>query len=172
MMPTPDVDAARMVRILHEHQVLFVVVGGFAVELWDVAIQPTIDVDITPERSEENLARLAAALNELDAELRYGQENVAIPGGFTGQNIEDMLVLNLSTSAGPLDLTILPAGTEGYPDLIRNASDLEYEGVTVPTAALEDVARSKEAAGRPKDIRVLPAIRAHIERRRRSGEKT
>jgi predicted nucleotidyltransferase len=171
-MPVPDVDAARMLTILEKHHVRFVVVGGFAVELWDVAIQPTVDVDITPERSKDNLDRLAAALNELEAELRFGQERVAIPGGFTGQHIEDMLVLNLSTSAGPLDLTIMPAGTEGYPDLIRNASDIDYQGVAVPTAALEDVARSKEAAGRPKDIQTLPAIRAHIERTRRSSSES
>lgn len=163
-MPAPSVDAARIVATLHKHNVAFVVVGGFAVELWNVAVQPTVDVDITPERSEENLERLAAALNELNAELRYGEEAVLIPGGFTRQNIEDMMVLNLATSAGPLDITVMPAGTNGYEDLAGNASDLAYQGVVVPTAALEDVARSKEAAGRPKDIRTLPAIRAHLER--------
>lgn len=164
-MPAPDVDAARMIDTLLRHEVEFVVVGGFAVELWDVAVQPTVDVDITPERSKENLARLAAALNELEAVLRSGDETIAIPGGFTGENIQGMMVLNLATAAGPLDLTIMPAGTEGYPDLIRNATDIEYQGVEVPTAALEDVARSKEAAGRPKDLRTLPAIRAQIRRR-------
>ncbi|MEX1124288.1 MAG: DUF6036 family nucleotidyltransferase [Acidimicrobiia bacterium] len=169
-MPAPDVDAAQIVRILHKHHVQFVVVGGFAVELWGVAVQPTADVDITPERSRENLARLAAALNELDGELRYGDETVPIPGGLTGEKIHDMLVLNLATSAGPLDLTVLPAGTEGYVDLVRNASDIEYRDVVVPTADLADVARSKEAAGRPKDIRTLPAIRAHLERSRRSDQ--
>ncbi len=170
-MPTPDVDAARMIRILLQHDVRFVVVGGFAVELWDVAVQPTVDVDITPEQSKGNLTRLAAALNELEAELRYGDETVPIPGGFTGENIENMLVLNLATSAGPLDLTVVPAGTNGYSDLIRHATDIEYQGVGVPTADLADVARSKEAAGRPKDIRTLPAIRAHLERRRRLGDR-
>lgn len=164
-MPAPDVDAARMIGTLLRHEVEFVVVGGFAVELWDVAVQPTVDVDITPERSEENLDRLAAALNELEAVLRSGEETIAIPGGFTGGSIEGTNVLNLVTTAGPLDLTIMPAGTEGYPDLIRNATDIEYQGVEVPTASLEDVARSKEAAGRPKDLRTLPAIRAHIRRR-------
>jgi hypothetical protein len=148
------------------------VVGGFAVELWNVAVQPTVDVDITPERTKENLVRLATALNELGAKLRYGEETVAIPGGFTGQNIEDMLVLNLSTAAGPLDLTLMPAGTDGYVDLARNASEIFYQDVVVPTASLADVARSKEAAGRPKDIRTLPAIRAHLERIQRSDPDT
>jgi len=164
-MPVPGVDAAHMIDTLNRHGVQIVVVGGFAVELWDVSVQPTVDVDITPERSKANLTRLADALNELEAELRYGDEGIAIPGGFTAENIEDMSVLNFSTVAGPLDLTIMPAGTEGYPDLIRNAADIEYEGIAVPTASLEDVARSKEAAGRPKDLRTLPAIRAHIRRR-------
>ncbi|MEE8376160.1 MAG: hypothetical protein V3S26_07575 [Acidimicrobiia bacterium] len=148
-MPAANVDAETLIEILLNHQVKFVVVGGFAVELWDVALPPTVDVDITPERSKENLSRLAEALNELDAELRYGDESVRIPGGFTSENIEEMMVLNLITMAGPLDLTIMPAGTEGYPELVRNASDIQYRGVLVPTADLEDVARSKEAAGRP-----------------------
>lgn len=164
-MPAPGVDAARMVETLIRYGVEFVVVGGFAVELWDVAVQPTVDVDITPERSQKNLTRLAAALNELEATLRYGEESVAIPGGFNAQNIMGMNVLNLSTSAGPLDLRIMPAGTEGYPELIRNATKIQYGGVAVPTASLEDVARSKEAAGRSKDLRTLPAIRAHLRRR-------
>ncbi|MGH8950829.1 MAG: DUF6036 family nucleotidyltransferase [Acidimicrobiia bacterium] len=168
-MPTPDVDAARIIRTLREHDVHFVVIGGFAVELWDVAVQPTVDVDITPERSLENLARLAAALNKLDAALRYGDETVRIPGGLTGDNIAEMSVLSLATSAGPLDLAVMPAGTDGYPDLIRRVSEIEYQGVQVPTADLADVARSKEAAGRPKDIRTLPAILAHLERRDRGS---
>lgn len=165
-MPTSEVDAARIIKVLHEHVVRFVVVGGFAVELWNVAVQPTIDIDITPEQSKENLARLAAALNELEAGIRVGAETVHIPGGFTAQNLGATRVLNLNTSAGPLDLTLVPAGTEGYPDLIRNARGIDYQGVVVPTASLEDVARSKEAAGRPKDLMVLPAIAAHLSRRR------
>jgi hypothetical protein len=165
-MPAPDVDAARIIRTLLAHEVHFVVVGGFAVELWNVTVPPTIDVDVTPERSKENLSRLAEAINELDGAIRYGDQSVGVPGGFTGENIAEMSVLNLITSAGPLDLTLLPAGTDGYDDLIANASDVEYQGVLVPTASLEDVARSKEAAGREKDIRALPAIRAHLARRR------
>jgi hypothetical protein len=165
-MPAPGVDAAAIVKTLLDNGVRFVVVGGFALELWDVAVLPTIDVDITPEQSKRNMGMLAAALNELDAGLRFGDETVRIPGGFTASNLEEMRVLNLSTSAGPLDLTLVPAGTGGYDDLARNASRVEFQGVSVPTAALEDVARSKEMAGRPKDLMALPAIRAHLERRR------
>lgn len=163
-MPIPGVDAERIVAILRSHEVRFVVIGGFALELWDVAIQPTVDVDVTPEMSRQNLRRLADALNELEAGLRVGGDKIEVPGGLTAELIEQMSVLNLNTTAGPLDLTILPAGTDGYPDLIRNSTDIPYREVMVPTASLADVARSKEAAGRPKDLRTLPAIYAHLER--------
>lgn len=166
-MPSPDVDASRIVATLLEHQVSFVVIGGFAVELWDVAVPPTIDVDITPERSRRNLERLAAALNVLDARLRAGREDVEVPGGFTAANIESASTLNLMTDAGPVDVNLMPAGTDGFDDLIRQATDIEFEGLLVPTADLADVARSKEAAGRPKDIKTLPAIHAHLGQRRR-----
>jgi len=35
-------------------------------------------------------------------------------------------------------------------------------------ADLDDVIRSKEAAGRPKDIQALPALYRHRDRRRRT----
>lgn len=168
-MPGVDVDAARMVSALNRHRVKYVVVGGFAIELWDVAVQPTLDVDITPERSKENLRRLADALNELAAELRYGKETVPVPGGLTAELIEQMSVLNLATDAGPLDLTIVPAGTSGYPELALKSTTFIYRDIPVPTADLADVARSKEAAGRAKDLRTLPAIHAHIARLRTRG---
>lgn len=163
-MPVPGVDAQKMIAALLARDVRFVVVGGFGIELWDVAVQPTVDVDITPEMSKQNLARLAEALVDLDAGLRVSGEKVELPDGIQAELIEQMTVLNLLTDAGPLDLTIIPAGTYGYDDLSRNASGIDYQDVVVPTASLRDIARSKEAAGRPKDIRVLPAIYAHLDR--------
>jgi hypothetical protein len=54
---------------LERHQVLYVVIGGAAAQArgWP---EPTDDIDVTPERSEGNLARLAAAVEELDAGFR------------------------------------------------------------------------------------------------------
>ena len=168
-MPAPGVDAGRIIGCLRSHDVRFVVVGGFAMELWDVAVQPTVDIDITPEMSIENLRRLARALDELEAGVRVGSETIGVPGGWTAKMIGQMSVLNLNTAAGPLDLTILPAGTTGYLELIDDASEIEYGDVLVPTASLQDVARSKEAAGRAKDLMALPAIRAHLARMRRAS---
>ncbi|HUN77600.1 MAG TPA: hypothetical protein VMU32_01630 [Solirubrobacteraceae bacterium] len=54
---------------LERHQVRYVVIGGAAAQArgWP---EPTDDIDVTPERSEDNLTRLAAAVQELDAGFR------------------------------------------------------------------------------------------------------
>ena len=72
---------------------------------------------------------------------------------------------NLTTRHGDLDISFVPNGTTGYDDLARNAHTIDVSGVAVPVADLADIARSKEAAGRPKDLRHLPAIYATLERR-------
>lgn len=166
-MPTADVDVAEIIGAVQRHHVEYVVIGGFAVELWDVAVPPTRDVDITPDRSTENLRRLAEALNQLDASLRVsGGEPLPVPGGLTPELLAQTTVLNLTTSAGALDITMLPAGTDGYPELVADSRTIDYQGMPVPVASLEDVLRSKEWAGREKDLRVIPAIQAHLDRSR------
>jgi hypothetical protein len=66
---------------------------------------------------------------------------------------------NLTTDVGDLDVAFQPSGTHGYPDLRRAATDAQLYDVTVLIASLGDVIRSKQAANRPKDQRVLPTLR-------------
>ena len=164
-MPTPDVNVDQILDVLQKHGVAYVVIGGFAVELYDVAVPPTLDVDITPATTQDNLERLAAALTELSAKFRVPDgppEGVVIPGGITPEWLASMVTVTLTTVAGPLDLSFVPDGTEGYDDLAENSQELAYEERLVPVASLEDIVRSKEAAGREKDLLVIPALRAHL----------
>jgi hypothetical protein len=57
-----------------------------------------------------------------------------------------------------------PAGTDGYEDLAERTQQVRYRDRDVPVASLEDVIRSEEAAGREKDLLVIPALRAHLRR--------
>jgi hypothetical protein len=169
-MPTPDVDVEAILVALERHEVDYVVIGGFAAELHDVAIPPTRDIDITPAADVENLQRLSEALNELDARFRVVDgppEGVEIPGGITSEWLRSMITIALTTSAGPFDVCMRPEGTEGFDDLVGGRQRLSYRDREVPVASLEDVIRSKEAVGRQKDLLVLPALRAHLARTRR-----
>ena len=55
-----------------------------------------------------------------------------------------MEVLNLVTDYGNLDLSFVPAGTEGYEDLAKRALSVAVKGHTVPIGSLEDIIRSRK----------------------------
>ena len=171
-MVSPVFDPQRMLSALVEREVRFVLVGGMAAVLHgDVGV--TVDIDIVPERSAENLGRLAGALRGLGARIRAEGEPEGVPfdcsAGFFGNLSPDALV-NMITVAGDLDVALQPSGTHGFADLRRSAVEIEVaERLRILVASLEDVIRSKEAAAREKDRLVLPRLRRLLERVRQGA---
>jgi hypothetical protein len=164
----PALEAEAIFACLDRHGVQYVLIGGLAAVLHGSPLL-TIDADICPARDVDNLARLAAALDELDARIRTpdAAEGVRFPrdAAFLGR----VDLLNLVTRAGDLDVAFMPAGTGGYGDLVVRAVPMIIQKVTVAVAALEDVIRSKEAANRAKDRRALPVLQEllkELQRRR------
>jgi hypothetical protein len=58
-----------MLRVLVEHEVEFIIVGGVCAVLQGAPVT-TFDLDIVHRRSPENLTRLLEALQEMDAHYR------------------------------------------------------------------------------------------------------
>jgi hypothetical protein len=80
-------------------------------------------------------------------------------------------VWNLTSPFGEFDISFVPSGTDGYKDLVRHAHVIESHGEPVPVADLDDVIRSKEAAGRPKDIVHLPILIQTAQRKRIESDR-
>jgi hypothetical protein len=154
----PDYQPEKVMAVLAKHQVCCVYIGGAAAVLQGSPL-PTEDVDIVPENSRENWTRLSAALKELDAKVRAVELDEPLPFDHDGDSLAASHIWNLTTKYGDLDITQMPAGTQGYDDLKRDALDMEVAGVHICVAALADIVRSKEAAGRDKDRRALPVLR-------------
>jgi hypothetical protein len=152
--------AEQIVAILERHQVRYLIIGGLAAVLHGSPIV-TAGADICPARDGENLRRLAEALRDLRARLRVEREPEDVAFPFESAFLANVQVLNLTTPYGDLDLSYVPSGTEGYDDLVRNASNLIIAGCRVQVASLDDVIRSKEAANREKDRATLPTLRLH-----------
>ncbi len=155
-------DPEQILAVLHEHRVAYVLIGGMAAVLHgDIGV--TVDVDIVPDKRDDNTARLAAALRHLEAKLRAPDAPLGLPFDCSREffdNLADDAILNLATHSGSLDLTYKPSGTHGYRDLARAAMIVELgPGRSATVAALADVIRSKEAAGREKDRLALPRLR-------------
>jgi hypothetical protein len=148
--------------VLERHRVRYVLIGGLAAVLHG-APHITTDADIVPEFGRENLDRLSAALDELNARVRVAGEPDGIPFDHSGESLARMQTWNLVTDRGNVDIVFVPSGTRGYDDLARDSQPMVIRSMKVPVSSLADVIRSKEAAGREKDRLVLPVLRRILE---------
>lgn len=151
-------DPTAILAVLSRHGVTYVLIGGFAAVAHGSPF-PTEDVDITPEASGDNLDRLSAALRAMGARIRSDAVPGGLPFNHDGESLAAGRTWNLVTEHGDLDISFVPSGTGGYADLVRDVDQREVAGVVVAIASLADIIRSKQAANRPKDQRVLPTLR-------------
>lgn len=158
-------DPERLLKALARRRVRYVLIGAVAARLQGFP-RMTADADITPARDADNLRRLALALRDLKAKV-YTE---AVPEGLafdcSAETLAQGRLWNLITSAGRLDVAFEPSGTTGYEDLAASALSFNIFGVEVKAASLEDIARSKEAAGRPQDRQDLIVLRDMLRARK------
>jgi hypothetical protein len=159
-----ELDLPRLLAVLHRHRVQYVLIGGLAA-VYHGSPFPTEDADITPEAGADNLQRLSAALTALNARIRTESVPEGLPFLHDATSLAAGAVWNLCTDAGDLDICLQPDGTQGFFDLARDADAAEIHGAVVRVASLADVIRSKQAANRPKDQRVLPTLRRLLSER-------
>ncbi len=164
---TDPIDQGRetLLRALREGDVRFVLIGGAALQSHGQRYE-TEDIDITPDRAEQNLARLADVLNRLECGLEvdpvHPEKAVTLPPDyFTASVLAQATVWNLRTAHGKLDLTLAPSGFPGgYTQLIADAEQRRVAATTiaVAVASLADVEHSKRIADRAKDRAYLQQV--------------
>ena len=140
-------------------EVDFVVVGMTAGILHGAPVT-TLDLDIVHARAPENVARLLRVLDALDATYRHDarglrprESHLAGPGHQL-----------LTTTLGDLDCLGTIAGDRGYEDLLPDTVALELaDGARVRVLSLSALIATKERTGRPKDLAVLPLLRATLD---------
>jgi len=126
-MASPRFDPERMLSALADGEVRFILIGGMAAVLHgDVGV--TVDIDVVPARSDENLERLAEALRGLGARIRTEGEPEGLSFDCSMEffrNLAPDSIVNMTTEAGDLDVTLCPSGTSGFSDLKRDAVEIE-----------------------------------------------
>jgi len=152
-----------LLKVLRDQGVEFVVIGGFAVILHGVE-RATKDVDVVPEQSRENLARLWDALVELEARPAevgdFRPQEMPMPFSLEGL-VEGGDNWVLMTRLGRVDVMQWVAGVDTYEELRANAAseDIPEVGGTVWFAGLDDLLTMKREAGRPQDLIDITALR-------------
>lgn len=164
MVPHPSPDFATILRVLVEHKVHFIVVGGVCGVLHGAPIA-TFDLDIVHSRTTDNVRRLLAALEALNARYRgQGQRQIKPQQSPLSSPGHQLLI----TDAGPLDLLGVIGGGLTYPDLLSQTAEMEVgAGLRVRVLNLDTLIRVKEELGQEKDKAVLPIPRRTLEESRK-----
>jgi hypothetical protein len=157
-------DREALLDVLLRHGVAFVVIGGAAIQSHG-RIYDTLDIDVVPDTEQDNLARLAVALER--ARLSAGHRSRRLcelrevtDRLFTPRSLRGAMAWNLATRYGQLDVTFAPTGfPRGYSDLARGARLQPVAGTatSVLVASLNDAHESKRQANRPKTARISRA---------------
>ena len=154
------------IRILSDAGVEFVIIGGVAMGLQGSA-HLTRDIDFCYARTVKNMERLAAALAPYHPALRGAPPD--LPDQFDAKTIASGLNFTLSTDLGDLDFLGEVSGLGSFQE-VRAASDTkDIGGIKCSVLSVEGLIKSKTAAGRPRDLYVLPELRALRELKRKTG---
>jgi hypothetical protein len=166
----PRLNAAAIVEVLNRHGVQYVVIGAFAAIAQQAPIPATRDIDLTPDTTVDNLNRLLAALKELRAQIRTDAVEGSLPFDHDGNSLTGSAIWSLNCPFGEFDISFRPSSFEGgFRALVARSHKVMVDGIEVPIADLDVVIASKEAAGRPKDLRVLPVLYRHRSSRDTDG---
>ena len=125
----------------------------------------TQDLDLCYRRTPDNVRRLAGALRAFHPKLR------GLPDGVP--NVVDERTLQMGTNftldleGEDLDLLAEMSGIGGYDDVAPTVLELEVDGRPIRVLPLERLIATKRAAGRTKDLAVLPLLEATLAATRR-----
>lgn len=142
---------------LSEARVQFVVIGGVAVGVHGF-VRATVDLDIVPDPSSQNLARLARLLEEIEATQvgtgEFSQEEFPHDPTDPAQLAEGAN-FRLETTHGPLDIMQWVPGIgsdAAYPELARQAIEVAFQGTKIRVCGIEHLRTMKRTAARERDL--------------------
>lgn len=153
-------DIEKQLILLAQYKIDFVVVGGVAATFHGSS-QMTYDLDICYSRQYSNLERLAQALSSINARLRGVPDEVRFI--LDASTLKHGLNFTFVTELGDLDLLGEVSGVGFYSDALNNSMTYNLFGNYYQILALDKLIAAKRAAGRTKDLLILPELEALYE---------
>jgi predicted nucleotidyltransferase len=154
-------------ELLDRHGVEFVIIGGVAISLHGSSYV-TFDLDICYARTPENLRRLSDALAEQHPRLRDLPE--ALPFVWDERTLRHGTNFTLATDLGEIDLLGEVAGVGTFADALAASVVMSLFGIECRVLSLDALIEAKRAAGRTKDLLILPELEALREATREPDE--
>lgn len=150
-------DFGRLLQILTEGGVRFILVGGVAATVHG-ATRLTLDLDVVYSRDPENLGKLASALAPCEPYLRGAPPG--LPFRWDAETLRRGLNFTLTTTLGDIDLLGEIAGNGTYDELLPDSSSVRIFGLECQCLDLKRLIQVKRAAGRAKDWEAIAELEA------------
>ena len=148
------------VQALADEGVDFVIIGGWSAILHGSS-SITNALDICYSRNPDNLKRVVAALTSFHPRLRDLPQD--LPFVWDHATLRNAAILTLSTDLGAIDLLAEVNGLGAFEAVKANSILVQAFDREVWTLDLPALIRAKRAAGRAKDLQVLPELEGLLE---------
>jgi len=139
-----DEDILLFWKCLHQNDVRYIMVGGFAINLHGYT-RTTKDIDIWIEDTLENRKRLRKALKEQGSGDYEPIERMQFVPGWTNFQLNMGFILDVMVSVKGLEAI-------GFEECFKYSVIAEIEGVPVRFLHYNHLITCKQAAGRPRDL--------------------
>lgn len=146
-----------ILKSLTGFEVEFVIVGGVAITAHGSAYL-TQDFDFCYLRTNENLRKIVAALSEFSP--RFRGFPAGLPFAFDISTLRNGTNFTFITEIGSIDLLGEVAGVGNYEEVLKSSEYKELFGLRVRVLTIDGLIKAKRAAGRTKDLLVLPELEA------------
>ena len=150
-------DFQPILAALDDAGVQFVIIGGAAVSVHGSAYI-TQDLDICYARSPANVEKLVRALKPHYPRLRGAP--AALPFQFDSETVLRGMNFTLASDIGDVDLFGEVIGIGSYAEVRARSLEVELYGRRLAVLSIEGLIQSKQAAGRRKDLLVIPELEA------------
>jgi hypothetical protein len=148
----------RIIELLEQHGVEYVVVGGVAAVLQGAPLT-TFDFNALFKVDSRNIGRLIAVLAELDARFRERRDlRPTVRDLAAGQHIL------LLTNCGPFDLLGVIGSGKRYEDVAGSATAMSVGDHAIKVLSIEDLIADKKTMGRGKDLAAVSLLEALVNR--------
>lgn len=159
-------DTLRLLGLLADAGLDYVVIGGVAASVWGSLIY-TDDLDIALRFDATQIDGLLAALRP-----HHPKHATRVDLGEIRDPIDYLVtfrMLLIETDIGRIDALNEVAPIGGYERLAARATEFEIDGHTHRVIDIDDLIAVKEMVARPKDIQVALELRAIRSQRQRGG---
>jgi len=145
------------IKALTAKEVDFVIIGGVAISVHSSGYI-TRDLDFCYLRTAKNLKKIVAALDSFNPRLRGFSED--LPFVWDERTLQTGTNFTLVTTIGDIDMLGEVAGVGDYEEVSKQSVSTRLYGCEVMILNLESLIKAKRAAGRTKDLLVLPELEA------------